>query len=809
MHQTKKYNPFISLLILFVAAAGLLAFRLPDNAFIQMLISRLSKYQEYYRPDKIYLLTDRPYYTSGETIWLKAFQVDAREHIPHSRSRVVYVELLNSSQKLVTNRKLRVENNAAAGDIELPADLPTGTYTLRAYTKWMLNQEADFIFTKAIQIYQPDGATIENTSGMFPPADLQFFPESGQLVNGLASTVAFKAVNKLGKGVDVQGIITSNHRDTVTTFQSYHLGMGVFRLQPMAGNIYTATLVTSVGDTLRYPLPAASAEGWVMSIDNTSPAEIKVQLQATANSAGQASIIAQVRGTILFSATANIPGAVLSIPKNTLPEGIVHITAFDGMGNARCERLTFVKHNQHLSIQASSGKKTYQPREQVTVDITVQDKAGKPVAASLAMAVTDAGQVATPEYKQDILSYLLLTSDLKGYVEQPGFYFSADARAGKALDYLLMTQGWRRFTWRSILQNSFPELRYDMENGLSLSGQLLNPATKAPVPNQLITLSVPGGHPAFYQEYTDTEGFFDFVDFTYFHDKDIFLRAVNQPDMVIRVDTSLTLPWPLIQAPAYAEDKVRTFINKSSIRKKIAAAFATDEESEEWQITENGAKAIRPTVADVPADHLIEPDNYNPFSSMPETLKEIVPGLIIKDKKGIYSLRVLDIQRKLYFKEEPVYFIDGLLFTDNDIFLKLDPSTVQSIEVYGRPEKLARFGNFGRHGVIAAYTRNGDFYPADYPGLLKVPFRGLYQTREFYTPVYDTKNPAPQNPDLRPLIYWNPTVTTDANGKAQVIFHNTDNIGPYEIHIEGISATGLPGATSSRYDVQLPMQSKK
>jgi hypothetical protein len=329
------------------------------------------------------------------------------------------------------------------------------------------------------------------------------------------------------------------------------------------------------------------------------------------------------------------------------------------------------------------------------------------------------------------------------------------------------------------------------------------------VPNQLITLSIPGGNPAFYQEYTDIEGNFEFTDFNYYHDKDVFLRAIDQAGMLIKLDTGLTVQLPQLPVPGYTEEKVRSFIHKSSRRKKIEAAFAADEDSGEWQTTEDGVKNSRPAVADVPADHLVEPDNYNSFPNMPETLKEIVPGLILKDKKGVYSLRVLDIQRKLYFKDEPVYFIDGLLFTSNDIFLKLDPSTVQTIEVYGRPDKLARFGNFGRNGVIAAYTRNGDFYPADFPGLVKVPFRGFYPAREFYTPVYNNKNTTPQTPDLRPLIYWKPTVITDASGKAQVSFYNSDNLGTYEIHIEGLSATGIPGVTTSRYEVQLPMQSKK
>lgn len=803
----KKY--FVTLAVLLILFTGLAAFRLPDTALIQTIISRLTKYNEYYQPDKIYLLTDRPYYTPGEIIWLKAYQVDASEHIPHSRSRVVYVELLNNSQKLITNQKLRVENNTAAGDIQLPADLPAGTYTLRAYTKWMLNAGTDLTFTKAIQVYQSNiPGPAENTSKELPLADLQFFPEGGSLVNGIESTVAFKGINRLGKGVDIKGAVTDLAGDTITTFQSLHLGMGSFRLQPQAGHMYKATVVTSNVDTLHYPLPASLADGWVMTTDNTSPDAIKIQVQMAGNTSAQATIIAQVRGKVIFS-TTSAPGAVVSIPKSTIPEGVVHITAFDGLGNARCERLAFINHSNHLQIQVVPEKKAYGPREKVNLAITVQDKSGNPVAANLAMSITDASQIANPEHRQDILSYLLLTSDLKGYVEEPGFYFSTDAKADKALDHLMLTQGWRRFTWKEVLQNPLPELRYEMENGLSLAGQLINPATKAPVHNQLVTLSIPGGNPAFYQMYTDQEGYFQFSDFSYYQDKDIFLRAINQTGMQITIDTILNIPFPQVPTQDFVVGQVNNYVTKSNLLKKIEAAFVAAGDTQEWQVTKDGAKELRTTIADVPADHLINLSDYNQFPGMAETIKEVVPGLIIKDKKGVYSLRVLDIKRKMYFKDEPVYFIDGLLFTSNEVFLKLDPASVQSIEVFGRPDKLARFGNFGNNGVIAAYTHTGDFYPTDLPGLLKLPLKGYYQTREYYKPVYSHTNAGGQKPDLRPLIYWNPSVTTDAAGKTQVSFYNTDNIGTYEISIEGISATGIPGVTSTRYEVQLPMQSKK
>jgi hypothetical protein len=801
----KYYSSCLAFLLLL--ATGLVAFQVPDSPLIQTIKARLATYIEHYQPDKLYLLTDRPYYTSGETVWLKAFQVDASEHIPHSRSRVIYVDLLNDAQKLIHTLKLRVENNGASGDLVLPAGLPSGKYTLRAYTKWMLNAGTHSIFSKTIQVYQPDQSTILVSEEKLPVADLQFFPEGGNLVSGLTSTVAFKAVNKIGKGIDVQGIITSQSGDTAASFQSFHAGMGAFQLQPQIGQIYTATLVTSVGDTLRYPLPFPLNDGWVMTTDNTSTDVIKVQVQTKGNGLSQASIIAQARGKVLFSTTSSSSDALVSIPKNTLPEGVVQITAFDELGNARCERLAFVKHGEYIRIQVSPEKKIYGPREKVSLNITAQDKAGNPVATNLAMAITDASQVAQPEYTQTIRSYLLLSSDLKGYVEQPEYYFSADTKADKALDYLLLTQGWRRFSWKEVLQSTLPSIRYDMENGLSLAGQLINSSTKAPVPDQLVTLSVPGGNPAFYQEYTNQDGKFEFMDFNYYQDKDVFLRPISQPGLQTVLDTVLAISLPQVHLQDFSQEKVRNFINKNSQLSKIQAAYKTEEDSKEPQ--EDNKQPVRMAVADVPADHTIELDKYNQFSSMPETLKEIVPGLIIKDKKGVYSLRVLNIKRKMYFTEEPVYFVDGLLFTTNDILLTLDPASVQTVEVFGRPDKLARFGNFGQNGVIAAYTRNGNFYPADLPGLMKIPFRGYYQIREFYSPVYDSANADRQKPDLRPLIYWNPSITTDANGKAQVTFYNADNIGNYEVHIEGISADGLPGTISTGYEVHLPAQSKR
>ncbi|QHT67678.1 hypothetical protein GXP67_14080 [Rhodocytophaga rosea] len=812
MQEFRKSPKNLILATFILCFLAISAFQLPDNGFIARIKTRLESYQDYARPDKVYLHTDRAAYTNGETLWLKAYQVHAADHRPHALSRVIYIELLNSRNQAVLKQKMRVENGYGYGQFTIPDNLPSGTYILRAFNNWMRNSSDDFFFTKTIRVFnlaqtEPTNTLPLATNSTF---DLQFFPEGGNLIEGLKSSIAFKAVNTAGESIPVEGTIVTAKGDTITSFKSFHAGMGAFELQPVSGQKYLASVRLTDSTAATFALGQALSSGMVLHASNTTPGTIQVRIQSNARQKGI--LVAQSRGTLYFSEQIDLAAKqVYDIPTATIPDGILAITLFDELGNPQAERLSFVNKQQNLRIQVNPNKKIYEPREKITLDISVTDAQGNPVSANLSMAVTDAG---LPQVHQpDILSYLLLSSDLKGNIEQPSYYFSEDPKAKQALDYLLMTQGWRRFTWQDILNNNiFPEQKFEMEGGISIGGRLKNANDAAVVPNQLVILSAPGAVPPFQQQYTDQSGNFYFSDLHFNDDKEVFLQVpstINDVAVKAEVDTTMEVGFAGTYISAIDAAQAKEFTEKSKKRIQIETMYKQEDTDTIFvEAATPGKNKKNPyTLIDAAPDHNIELDNYNEFPDMIEVLREIVPGILLQSKKGVINgLRILDIKRKLYFKENPMYFIDGIpVYSAQDVF-KLDPGMVETIEVYGRPEKLARFEQLGKNGVLAIHTRTQDYYPEDAKNLFQIPMRGYLAGREFYSPVYENTQTS-RKPDFRPVAYWNSRVISDANGKASVSFYNPDNITTYQIQIEGISGEGLPGIARQSYQVKLPLQS--
>jgi hypothetical protein len=228
------------------------------NALLDTLKARLDRSLTLLNPQKVYLHLDKPFYVGGEMIWLSVYLVDAIQHGLYPGSQVLYVDVISPEGQLVKQHKIKVFEGRAAGDILLPATLSTGNYRLRAYTQWMRNAHPDFFYDKPLEIYHihdrtsptQQAATQENQPGVV----LQFFPEGGQLVRGIASLVGFKATAPNGKGTAVKGSIVDEDGNKVISFQSNEIGMGSFPFKPLPGKKYTA-ICESITGSIKTPMP--------------------------------------------------------------------------------------------------------------------------------------------------------------------------------------------------------------------------------------------------------------------------------------------------------------------------------------------------------------------------------------------------------------------------------------------------------------------------------------------------------------------------------------------------------------------------
>ncbi|MEO7835404.1 MAG: hypothetical protein ABIR50_08790, partial [Ginsengibacter sp.] len=444
--------------------------------------------------EKVYVHTDRNYYLCGEILWFKTYVTNAANNKPLSLSKVVYVEIINKLHLPVLQGKIAIESGSGSGSFTLPLSLESGNYELRAYTNWMKNDSSNHYFKKII--------TIVNTTENLDPAiakskigyAAQFFPEGGNLVYGLNSVVAFKLNNDSGNGVDGVGVVVDESQDTVARFQSGKFGMGKFAFSPQTGKHYTAVVTLNDSSIIRKNLPDAYESGYVMHLTDEGN-NLKVSISSANPFSQKIYLIAQTNKHIDFSQESFLQNnqAVFTLNKENLKEGITQITLFTGDGKPLCERLYFKRPTKEMLIHAKADKQTFNKRDKVNIDLSTTDESGNLLAANLSASVFRLDSL-HEKNGGNIFTYLWLTSDLKGFIENPEYYFKNDnAETNDALQNLLLTQGWRTFDWKNISSNNKSSLTYIPENrGHIVIGKVTIEATGKPAENVLVYLSVPG-----------------------------------------------------------------------------------------------------------------------------------------------------------------------------------------------------------------------------------------------------------------------------------------------------------------------------
>jgi len=407
-------------------------------------------------------------YGPGDEVVSKV-DLQTLENQPLSNYSVKYMVQLNG-QKL-TESKLTSDNEGLAYvKFQLPNELTTNDGLLNV----MIDYEGR---TESISRSVP--ITLGNI-------ELGFYPEGGDLVDGLISKMAFKALNEFGKPADIKGVIKDNEGNTITNFESFHNGMGAFNFEPKIGKTYYAVITHPKGINKKYSLPKSLKRGWTMNVNNAEKEKLAITIQSTETET--MSLAAQVRGEMYFATEINIARGKneIEIPTKDFPMGVVQITLFDSKNIERAERLVFVNKDKKLNISLKTDKAQYLPREKVKMDIEVTDERGLPMPANLSLAVVDDKLLSFADDKSsNILSSLLLEDDLKTKVEEPQFYFNdKEPKANEALDYLLMTDGWRRFTWEKVMAEDFPAIQFEGEKAI-IKGRVMNNQGK-PMANAII-----------------------------------------------------------------------------------------------------------------------------------------------------------------------------------------------------------------------------------------------------------------------------------------------------------------------------------
>ncbi len=808
-----------------VAAVATLDVETFESDFIKGLKEKFKTFYNNASEDRVYLQTDKTFYTPGETIWFTAYVRNGQTLRPSANSDIIHIELITPKGTTEKHYKVVAQNGAARGDFDLTGH-PGGLYKIKAYTQWQKNEEAGFLFEKEITVQsvvmprlkmkldfekkaygkgdevvaklelntnenkalahtkvrftaQVDGKALTENSVTTDAAGkaklkftlpedlnsidgtinalidfegstesisrsvpivlnkiaLEFFAEGGDMVANVNSTVAFRATNEFSKAADVEGIIVDSKGAFVTRFSSYHFGMGQVNFTPLPGETYRARITKPAGILDEFNLPDALKAGYTLHAGNTG----KTSLQLSINSwqSEQLSVVAQTRGKIYYAKAFNAVKGANQLAINTagFPIGVSQVTLFDSKGIARAERLVFVNKQQQLNIAIATNKQQYQPREKVTMNIRVTDENGLPVPGNFALSVVDDNLLSFADDKQGtILSKILLEPDLKEKVEEPDFYFNPkEEKADKALDLLLLTSGWRRYTWKQINDQALPEAKFAAEKA-EFSGMVYDGYTYKPLPGAQLKLAGNGKVVV-----TDSNGKFSFGKFD--------ILANNQ--LTITADGHMAQTQSIYN---YSNNNVYYLYDNRNRRYFDDAVVAE-------------AAVAAPRAMMAPANGGVVVVQGNKYEKRPERKKDLAPEL-----KGKVDLeyKAADLADDIApLKEEANNF-------DEMTIVKEKVGDVRFAEALAFDKKVEAQQN-------------------------QVSF---YRAKEFAAKKYSATDTTRN--DLATTVYWNGNVVTDHSGRAKVEFTTNDLISSFKTTIEGFGDDGSVGRAEANFATGLP-----
>lgn len=777
---------------------------LPTDPLRDRVEKALQDYLDHYPQEKIYLQLDKDYYASGGVIWFKAYV--SSDYTPTDLSAILYVELLDKKGKVVKRDKLPLQDGGAWGNFNLPVDMPAGDYRIRAYTLWMLNFDPAFLFTRDIHLFTPGSAGIvpADTTTQEEDYAVQFFPEGGDLIDGVESRVAFKAVGQDGYPVSVSGRITDDRGQMIDSLITVHDGMGSFTFTPLSGRTYQASVTDAAGTQKTFALPVADADGVTLHVIRTDPEKVFFLVRRSPRDTDRydkLNLAAQIGGHLVYFAPIDFSqgytGGLIPVGKD--PAGIMQLTLFTPEGMPLAERLVFIKNKDILApVDLQRDSVSLDPRGKLKFTVEVPDS----VKGSFSVAVTDADQAATAQSQDNIVSRLLLTSDIRGFVYNPAWYFSGpDSLTNPALDLVMLTNGWRRFTWQQILNRKFPEIKFDPEtNGIEVIGQAtekksvlktgkLSMFLRAPVDSLTYFISgaiQPNGYFALNGlHFHDSATLYYKTTDTVHKGREIHVNFLSNPteDAYVRLQQPISKP----PAPpgatlnrflemAQERNQVSKYISNRSILLKEVDVTATKipkEKTTEERYTSGMFKSDNGYTFDLTGQTL-------PYTSIFQYLQGRVPGLMISGNPSDPSVRWRGGSPGFFLDEVPVSAEEIGNITVDDIAL---------VKVY-RPPFYGGFG--GSNGAIAIYTkRGGDENYSPGRGFSSKKIMGYSLVRQFYSPDYAVKNKLTELPDKRVTLYWNPDLRRDSlTHHISFSFYNSDVTQRIRIIVEGLTDEG-------------------
>lgn len=820
-------------------------------------VKNINDFNKLHPQEKVYLHFDNNIYFLGDTLWFKSYLINTEQDKLSELSKVLYVELLTQDGRLVESKKLKVENGQCHGEFALKHSYLSGFYEVRAYTRYMLNWGNDHIYSRVFPVYMEPAkmGDFSNIKIMEEPfrdsekkrpnqqslkeVNLNFYPEGGNMLVGQKSRVAFKMTDNKGQAIDAEGIVYNSKGEKIVGFSTLHDGMGDFTLIPDA-EIYQAR-IKSKNKEYKFNLPKARSDGYSMFVDNLNNDSLRLEINSNRDLNNKhLGLSIMSKGHIFFFYVLDLnENNKLSIPKSAFKTGVQNITLFNNLGEVLASRLVFVDKYDTQNVFHTNIKNNYAPFEHVQMGFLASDKSGLPIETNLSLSVRDASTSFLNVHEDNIKTNLLLSSDLKGYIHNPGYYFSTnDEKCRKSLDLLMMVQGWRRYEWKQMAGVEPFTVDHQVEEGLLVKGKVLSWFRKNEKENMdVLCWLMKDGASLQGTAKTDENGDFAFfVDSVDIYDRwqlglqgtekgkrkdnhiilDRFFSPSLRPYLAVETevnDSLIILPEDTAAVNSLERMQLLPeFVVKQRIsRKRPNLTYNVEREVNE---AIDKREYMPPRVKDY-----LEM-KHSGFSANPS--RSVV---LVKDSRGRWASD--EFVKGMARAQNANTDMDG---AGSNKATNIDIMEVKSILVIQNTKDFSEFldaeavlfevlpelKNLADTDLLNPYESESNNISLDlrlkhqdirsvflvhrYPdnlgeykkGVRHTYFDGYSQVVDFYNPDYSLNPVIPGDADYRRTLYWNPNLKTDKDGKASVSFYNNSIGKQIVISCEGISPTGGP-----------------
>ncbi|MCP9752184.1 hypothetical protein [Ferruginibacter sp. HRS2-29] len=767
-----------------------------------------------YTRESIYFHYDKDNYVAGETVWFKAYLFAGVS--PSFYSTSLNVELLNDSGRVISRKILPVLAGSAVGNFDLDKDLPQMNYTVRAYTRRMQNFGNIFFYEKQLQVFNPSKAIAKSSAA---ETRAYFLPEGGNMVAGLPAVVAFKMSDQYGTPVYCEGEVVDREGNNVAIFKTVHDGMGKFAFIPQPDQSYTA-ICNFPGGMQKIALPAVKISGFSLMIQTAGDKKFFIVNKEKVSNDNQrpAYLLGVMENTVLFRQDLSSAGMLVKgqLPLATLPSGILQLTVFNKEDQPLAERMLFVGNNEFL-VKGIFKADTVSlvERKKNSFSFTVEDS----IPGTYSVSVTDVDREIPTDNRENIISRLMLTNDIKGYIHNPLYYFENDNQESREyLDLVMMTNGWRNFSWAQIISKNFPGLSYKDENYISAYGK----AYYAPRNNVMVTnadmnvfMSSKDSSNEFFTVHIDEKGDFKIPGMIFQDSAKMSFQlntAKNKSISLSMYNLPLSKLFVAAPRPIYGEIKPVGDISSvpgisSTVKELYGSSLARLSQDDEKRLI--SLQEIRLASVKAKSKTSIVQQRYLTglfstgygktldFITYPESgfyrnvfeyLKGRESSLSISGSGSEYFINYRATRSLAGGLLPMTIFIDGVQ-SDTYYAATIPMRDIAVVQIRGSGFVGAEGGGAG--GVLAIFTRKGgDILASPRDNLSSLSIEGYATVKEFFSPDYSVNNNKAV-PDNRTTLYWNPYLETSAENKTlRIPFYNSDHAKKFRVTLTGMNAEG-------------------